>query len=78
MRPSIFTQRRVFAKELKELFRDRDLADYLSGRDRELLSGVDVWVESAYKTNAIQVLLRPEAPIIGVRMGEYFTAQIEG
>lgn len=74
MRQSIFTQRRVFANELKELFRDRNLADYLSGRDRELLSSVDVWVESAYKTNAIQVLLRPDAPIIRVRMEEYFTS----
>ncbi|MDQ3666670.1 MAG: hypothetical protein M3410_08850 [Acidobacteriota bacterium] len=73
MRPSIFTQRLVFTDELKELFRDRDLVDYLSVSDRQLLSSVDVWVESAYKTSAIEVLLEPDAPIIGFRMGEYFT-----
>jgi hypothetical protein len=73
MRPTIFhypTRRLV--QESKEFFRDRSLSSYLSPDDRTLVDRVEVWVETTYKTTALEALLKPEIPVIGVRMPEYF------
>src|SRR5262249_43358255 len=33
---------------------------------------VDVWIETTYKTSALEVLLKPDVPIVAVRMPNFF------
>lgn len=72
MRWTVFTNPRAFLSESKNLLRDHSLRKYLSAEEREMFSGVDVWVESAMKTSGIEVMLNRRAPMIGVRSHEYF------
>jgi hypothetical protein len=75
MRETIFNiPTRRLVQESKEFFRDRSLSSYLSPDDRALIDRVEVWVETTYKTSALEALLKPEIPVIGVRMPEYFAS----
>jgi len=58
--------------EARNLLRDRELAAHLAPADRQLFEAVGLWIETTYKTTAIQALLRPEVPVVGVRVAEYF------
>jgi hypothetical protein len=51
---------------------DRSLRSYVSREDLAMLDGVEVWVETTYKTSAFSALLNPHIPGIGVRMPNYF------
>ncbi|MFN2576754.1 MAG: hypothetical protein ABR607_03580 [Pyrinomonadaceae bacterium] len=76
-RPTIFAQRRsVVLNESRNLLRDRSLAAYLAPEDRALFADVDVWIETTYKTSAIEALLKPTLPAVGVRMPEYFAGSL--
>jgi hypothetical protein len=75
MRPTIFSEFRAFKRDSLYLLRDRSLPAFLGPDDLAFISEVDVWVESAYKTTAPQVLLRPNTPIIAVRFPEYFNSR---
>lgn len=72
MRPTMFAERRAFADESEHLLRDHSLADFLTPRQRDELSGVEVWAETSFKTNGVEALLKPDAPIVAVRMEEFF------
>jgi hypothetical protein len=52
--------------EARNLLSDYSAAEYLSLKDRQKLNEVDVWVNSCYTTNGLQILLKPQAPIISV------------
>ena len=71
MRATIF-RHSLSVQESKNLFRDRWLSAYLAPDDRALMDRVEVWVETTYKTTALEALLKPNVPAIGVRMPEFF------
>jgi hypothetical protein len=72
-RPTVFDQQLdVDLNEARNLLRDRDLGAYLAPADRHLFEDVGLWIETTYKTSAIQALLKPEVPAVGVRVLEYF------
>lgn len=76
MRGTVIDHRLPYTlREASEMFRDRDLNEYLSPEDQLALGDVNVWVETAYKTTAFMVLLKPEAPALGARNQEYFLNQ---
>ena len=64
---------RPFLHESRQFLRDRSLRSYLGGEDNALFEPVDIWVETTYKTSALQALLKPQTPVIGVRNHNYFT-----
>lgn len=72
MRWTVFKNRRAFISESRNLLQDYSLRKFLSAEDRDMYSGVDVWIESGIKTSGIEVMLNRHAPIIGVRSPEYF------
>jgi hypothetical protein len=61
-----------FTHESRNLFRDRSLATYLAPEDKALFADVEVWFDTTYKTSAFEALLKPNIPVIGVRMPNYF------
>lgn len=71
-RETILNRETFFREEYLNLLRDRSLASYLPNSDLALFKNVDVWIETTYKTSAIAALLTPKAPIISVRMPNYF------
>lgn len=73
MRPTFFTQPAPYRHELRFLLRDHSLVSFLSEEERAALAPVEAWVESGIKTNGMEALLRPGAPIVNVRQHEYFT-----
>ncbi len=62
----------AFLRESRDSFRDRSIWSYVAIEDAPLFNDVDVWVETTYKTSAFAALLKPDAPVIGVRMPNYF------
>ena len=70
-RETILASSHVFRKA-KDLFRDRSLRTYLDASDRSILDDVEVWFETTYKTTALEVLLKTDVPIIGVREFHHF------
>jgi hypothetical protein len=52
--------------EVHNILHDRSAVSYLPKEQQEKLSEVDVWVNSCYTTNGIEVLLKPEIPIVSV------------
>lgn len=75
-RETIFRQRAAFQRESSNLLRDRSLKPYLGAEDLALFDDVDIWVETTYKTSAFAGLLKPQIPVIGVRMPNYFGTNI--
>jgi hypothetical protein len=76
-RATIFDHRlRLNLDESRNLLRDRSLRAYLSPEDLKAFDPVDGWIETTYKTTAIQALLKPEVPAVGVRMGEFFLTPV--
>jgi hypothetical protein len=71
-RNTILTQTKRYLNESRNLLRDRSLASYLAPEDRALFDDVEVWFETTYKTSAFEALLKPNIPVIGVRMPNYF------
>ena len=71
-RPTVFDAPDDFRRELRWLWRDRDLSKFQSAEARALFAQVDAWVVSGLKTNGLQVLLRPEVPMLAVNNLEYF------
>jgi predicted branched-subunit amino acid permease len=71
-RPTIFTQPGPYMREARYLLRDRSLRSFLSPETRDKFDPVDVWIVSSMKTSSLEVMLQPNAPMIGVNTGEYF------
>lgn len=64
-----------FLRESRDSFRDRSLWSYVPMGKAQLFDPVDVWLETTYKTSAMQALLKPQTPVIGVRNYNYFTTK---
>lgn len=76
MRAPLFQHRaRLIVEEAKQFLRDRSLIDYLSAADESLLDDVDVWVDTTDKTSALEVLLKPHTPVLGVRSPPFFSTE---
>ena len=76
-RNTIFQHRlQLDASESSNLLRDRSLSAYIAPEDRKLFDDVELWIDTTYKTSAIAALLRPQLPIIGVRVHEYFVSPV--
>jgi hypothetical protein len=65
-RPTLFTQFHEYSSELRFLFRDRALMKFQSADNKAQLDQVQTWIVSDVKTNGIEVLLKPELPMIAV------------
>jgi hypothetical protein len=63
---SIFQEPRLYLAESRNFLRDRTATQYLSQRDRQLFEKVDVWINSYYTTNGVEVSLRPGIPMLSV------------
>jgi hypothetical protein len=63
-------------REARNLLRDRSLSMYIAPADMLAFDNVDCWIETTYKTSAFAGLLKPEAPALGVRLGEYFLTPV--
>ena len=71
-RPTIFTAPGAYRSEARHLFRDHSLRSFLDTETLKRVDNVEVWIGSSIKTSAITVMLRPDAPTIGVNHGEFF------
>ena len=71
-RPTLFNDSTAFGHELRWIWRDRDLISFQTKSDRELLQSVDGWIVSGVKSNGVQVLLRPDVPMLAINNLEYF------
>jgi len=65
-----------FRKEYKGLLRDHSFRSYISDEELALFNNVEIWIETTYKTSALEVLLRPDVPIIAVRMPNFFETNV--
>lgn len=72
MRPTVVNEPRAYRKDLRFVFRDRRLADFLTANERASIAGVEVWVVSNIMTNGIEVLLRNDIPMLAVNSTQYF------
>jgi hypothetical protein len=71
-RQPIFSRDEYFRKEYQNILRDRLFKSYVADADLALFNNVDVWIETTYKTSALEVLLKPDVPVIAVRMPNFF------
>jgi hypothetical protein len=71
-RETVISNSEAFLREGRDSFRDRSIWSYVATEDAPLFDNVDVWIETTYKTSAFAALLKPDAPVIGVRMPNYF------
>lgn len=62
--------------ESRNLLRDRSLRSYLSPQDQTILDQVDVFVETTYKTSAFEALLKPDHPVMGLRIPNFFGTNV--
>lgn len=72
LRPTLADAPADYRRELRWLWRDRDLMRFQTEEARALFSRVDAWVVSGVKTNGVEVLLRPDVPMLAVNNLEYF------
>lgn len=71
-RLTISDDARAYRAELRWAWRDRELLEFQTAEARSLFERVDAWIVSAVKTNGVEVLLRPDAPMLAVNNLEYF------
>ncbi|MDT5269442.1 MAG: hypothetical protein QOH49_1628 [Acidobacteriota bacterium] len=71
-RPTLLDAPGDFRREMRWMWRDRDLLKFQTEETRALFSHVDAWVVSGVKTNGVEVLLRPDVPMLAVNNLEYF------
>ncbi len=64
--PTVFTEPQDYVAEATHLLRDRSALKYLSPQEKELFARVEVWINSHYTTNGVEVSLNPEIPILSV------------
>lgn len=72
-RPTVFTMPGPYLRELRHLFRDHSLRPFVNAETIKRIDEVEVWIGSSVKTSAITVMLRPDAPTLGVNQGEFFS-----
>jgi len=67
---------KTFRHESGNLLRDRSLWPYLSPQDQTTLDQVDVFLETTYKTSAFEALLKPDHPVMGLRIPNFFDTNV--
>jgi hypothetical protein len=72
MRPTLLSDWSAYHYESRFFLRDRSLRSFLPTQESALLDSVPVWVESGVKSNGIEALLAPHAPVVSVNHHEYF------
>lgn len=75
MRPTFLTHAADYAAESRNLMRDRDAMSFLTLEASAALDQVEVWVVSDVKTNSIEVLLKPDIPVISVQYRANFETE---
>jgi hypothetical protein len=65
---TIFQDPNGYVRESAYLFRDRRMSDFLTPDERQMIAGVDVWVNSYPTTVGLMASLRPDLPILGVTL----------
>ncbi len=71
-RPTVFDDYDAFRKELRWVWRDRELMSFQTQANRALFGPVEAWIVSGVKSNGVQVLLRHDVPMLAVNNLEYF------
>ena len=74
-RPTLLSSPSPYFKQLRFMFRDRDLRQFLTEADRAKFGKVRGWLESTQKSAAFEVLINPRAPIIALHQPEFFATQ---
>lgn len=74
LRPTIFTERRQYMRELRYVLRDREIKPLLGKREQELFGATDVWFVSGIKTVGLMPFLNERSKVIGVRAAGLFLA----
>ena len=72
-RPTVFMMPGPYLRESRHLFRDHSLRPFVNAETLRRIDEVEVWIGSSVKTSAITVMLRPDAPTLGVNQGEFFS-----
>jgi hypothetical protein len=76
MRPTALSSWGAYRHELRYVFRDRRLRDFMNDETRALLGGVGAWVESGNKSNGVEALVDADAPALNVNHHEYFASRM--
>jgi len=71
-RPTILTAPRAYLSEARYLLRDHSLRNFLDSETLKRVDDVEVWIGTSIKSSAITVMLRQDAPTIGVNHGEFY------
>ncbi len=71
-RPTFLTSPRNYQHEARYFLRDHSLRSFVDAETQKRFDDVDVWIVSSIKVAALQTLLQPRAPMIGVHTYEYF------
>lgn len=66
IQPTVFEEPKSYLAETPQLLRDHNALKYLSPQEQEMFARVDVWINSYYTTNGVEVALRPEIPMLSV------------
>jgi hypothetical protein len=70
MRPTVSNPE--YFSDLRFLLRDRSLMRFQTAENVALLENVETWIVSDVKTNGIEILLKPQIPILSVNNNIYF------
>lgn len=73
LRPVALREPARHAADAAYLLRDHSLRRFLAPEELAKVDQVEVWIECGTRTSAVGVMLRPDAPTIGVRNYEFFT-----
>lgn len=69
--PTFFENPGGYLSEAQNFLRDQTAATYLNPQERELFDRVEVWINSIYTTNGVEVVLKKDIPILSV--SDYMT-----
>jgi hypothetical protein len=71
---SIFRTGRAYRYEAGYILHDHSLRSFIDPETLKRLDTVDVWLVSSVKTTGLEVMLRPDAPIISVNTNQFFNS----
>jgi hypothetical protein len=75
MRPTAVSDWHSYRQELRYVFRDRRLKDFMNAETRAPFEGLQGWVESGPKSNGVEALIDPGLPIVTASHPEYFATR---
>jgi hypothetical protein len=75
-RQPITSRDEYFRKEYRNIFHDYSFRSFVADEDLALFNNVDVWIETTYKTSVLEVLLKPDIPVMSVRMPNFFETNV--